>query len=798
MQAATGAGTQAFEHQAKSGVRGAVNELDRLVRRVINVRSMAGLRVVLAGLCVLGMAAPSLAADAIPRPPELERDVGFWIRVYSEITTHQGFLHDERNLAVVYETLNFGPQSAPRDRQALVDAARDRITASLRRVATGAAPLSADDQRMKDMWGAEGTPLRLLEAARQIRFQLGQSDRFKEGLIRSGAWESHIADTFASLGLPPELAALPHVESSFNPEAYSKVGAAGLWQFMRSTGRRYMRIDSAVDERMDPFRSTEAAAQLLQYNYRVLGTWPLALTAYNHGAAGLRRAKQAQGTDDIVRIVRHHRSRSFGFASRNFYVSFLAALEIDRNPEKYFGPLQRRSEARFQEVAMPAFVPVAALEKALQIERATLRSLNPALLSSVWNGQRHVPRGYRLRLPSNGERWTSELIAQRIDRAEQYAGQPVPQRHRVRRGETLAGIAQSYGISTTALAAANGLSNRAKLRSGRYLDLPHRQPIPAAVVAATAGPTPNPPAPVAVSAPPPAAPSAVAARVYVVRRGDSISEIATRVGMSESELLRLNGIRNPNFIFEGQRLALVEPAPAPVVAASRSPARRNGPARVAAAAPPPPAPVPAGTATVTIEQLAAAEEESARDVAAVAAEAPRVAAAEPVSAAQAAALGPSLGPAMEASVSTDAIDYGVAKDDTIGVAAAETLGHYADWLGVSASRLRQINRMKYGRPVLIGNRVKLDFSRTSQASFEERRRDFHRSLQASYFAAHRIIGTEVYVARRGDSLWTVTQRYTRLPVWLLQQYNPDVDLSEMRAGTQIVVPRVEEVAAAGG
>ena len=175
-----------------------------------------------------------------------------------------------------------------------------------------------------------------------------------------------------------------------------------------------------------------------------------------------------------------------------------------------------------------------------------------------------------------------------------------------------------------------------------------------------------------------------------------------------------------------------------------------------------------------------------------------MAAAEPVSAAQAEALSPSLGPTMEASVSTDAVDYSVAKDATIAVAAAETLGHYADWLGVSASRLRQINRMKYGRPVLIGNRVKLDFSRVSEATFEQRRRDFHRSLQASYFAAHRIIGTEVYVARRGDSLWTVTQRYTRLPVWLLQQYNPDVDLSEMRAGTQIVVPRVEEVAAAGG
>jgi membrane-bound lytic murein transglycosylase D len=100
--------------------------------------------------------------------------------------------------------------------------------------------------------------------------------------------------------------------------------------------------------------------------------------------------------------------------------------------------------------------------------------------------------------------------------------------------------------------------------------------------------------------------------------------------------------------------------------------------------------------------------------------------------------------------------------------------------------------------VLMGHRIKLDFSRVSRDDFEAKRRDYHRTLEAEYFAAHRITGTEVYIARRGDSLWTVTQRYEHLPVWLLQQYNPDVDLSELRAGTEIVVPKVEDVAAGGG
>src|SRR5579872_1917926 len=308
-------------------------------------------RWLLAGaLALLAHARIFAAEDSMPRPPQLERDVQFWIRVYTQVDTNSGFLHDEHNLAVVYDTLHFAPNTSPRERERLVEQDRNKYVAALRRIAAAnGRPLSDDDKRILNMWGSEGTPARLLEATDEIRFQLGQSDRFRAGLIRSGAWETHIAETLANLGLPAELAVLPHVESSFNPAAYSKVGAAGLWQFMRSTGRRYMRIDGAVDDRLDPFRSTEAAAQLLAYNYHVLGTWPLALTAYNHGTAGVLRAKETLGTDDIVKIVRNYNGKTFGFASRNFYVSFLAALEVDRDPEKYFGAFDRQSEARSEE-----------------------------------------------------------------------------------------------------------------------------------------------------------------------------------------------------------------------------------------------------------------------------------------------------------------------------------------------------------------------------------------------------------------------------------------------------------------
>src|ERR1700752_1993993 len=191
------------------------------------------LAAVLASLCAL-VATPVLSSEgAMPRPAPLEPDVQFWIRVYTQVDTNAGFLHDQYNLGVVYETLHFAPDSTPSAREHEVDAHRERIAAALRRIAAaGDAPLTEEDQRIRDLWGA-ASPARLRQAVDDIRFQLGQADRFRAGLVRAGAWETHIAEALANRGLPAELAVLPHAESSFNPAAYSKVGAAGLWQFMR-------------------------------------------------------------------------------------------------------------------------------------------------------------------------------------------------------------------------------------------------------------------------------------------------------------------------------------------------------------------------------------------------------------------------------------------------------------------------------------------------------------------------------------------------------------------------------------
>src|SRR5205823_12964345 len=132
--------------------------------------------------------APALAQDnPMPRPPQLERDVQFWIRVYTQIDTNAGFLHDQYNLSVIYDTLHFAPNTTPAERERQVDQARERYGGALRRGADAAdAPLSADDQRVKGLWGAEGTPARPRPADDDIRFPPGPAGRLPAGPDRSG------------------------------------------------------------------------------------------------------------------------------------------------------------------------------------------------------------------------------------------------------------------------------------------------------------------------------------------------------------------------------------------------------------------------------------------------------------------------------------------------------------------------------------------------------------------------------------------------------------------------------------
>ena len=249
---------------------------------------------------LLVSAASSAAESDFPVPDNIRPAIAFWIKVYTEADTQSGFLHDSENLSVIYTKLQ-------RDRNTINDT-REDIANDLRVLATGKrSDLSYSQQEILALWGENTPNERFARAASNVRWQLGQSDRFMQGLKRAGAYRDHIENVVNSKGMPIELSILPHVESSFHPGAYSSAAATGMWQFVRSTAQRFMRVDHIVDERLDPYSATYGAMELLEFNYNALGTWPLALTAYNHGANGIARAVRNTGTDDIGRIIAEYR-----------------------------------------------------------------------------------------------------------------------------------------------------------------------------------------------------------------------------------------------------------------------------------------------------------------------------------------------------------------------------------------------------------------------------------------------------------------------------------------------------------
>ena len=713
---------------------------------------------------VLACLAGGLAAQELPRPPEIEPDIRFWTRVYTEVGTDGGFIHDDRYLDVVYRTLQFDEDASQRSRRNEINAATESIRGTLGTLAGGKREnLSREEQRVLSLWPENVSNQTLASAADRLRFQLGQSNRFRAGLIRSGRWKPYIHEVLREEGVPIELAALPHVESSFDPTAYSRAGAAGMWQFTRSTGLRYMRIDHIVDDRRDPFFSTVAAARLLRDNYEVLQNWALAITAYNHGQAGMRNAVRVTGTDRIEVILREYTGRLFGFASRNFYVAFLAAVDVDANAEEYFGPLTPDPEADTLVMNVPDFVTVSTLADAFDVSHDLLRNWNPALTSAVWSEDKFVPSGFRLRVPA-------DIVANAADRMAgipatlRYTAQRPDVLHRVQRGDTISGIATRYRVSQNALVEVNNLRSRNFIREGQVLRLPGSNGARPITLAQRDG-----------------LPSGDG-DTYIVRARDSIDRIARMYGVSAAELLARNAIPDADRIYIGQELIVggaveetppepVEPQPSVQAVVEEEPVPVDEPT---------PAPPPQTVAAAPAEAISqpASGEPGAEQARVLVAEAPPESADDTVNVLD----------SDQAEMAADPSDYLVRADGTIEVQAQETLGHYADWLEIRTQRLRDINGMPFREPVVIGRRLSLDFSVVSADEFEVRRVAYQRDTQEAFFQAYDVTGVRHHAVQPGESLWELALQDFRVPVWLVRQYNPDLDLDRVSPDTVVNFP----------
>jgi hypothetical protein len=296
-------------------------------------------------ICALLISAPRSRAFAgselpFPTPNAIEPNVKFWVDVFATYGTRDFIIHDRDQVDRVYQVMHLPGDGDPgrEEISEINDYLKNKYGAILTRLGQGQPPADLEEQRIADMFKG-ASPAAYTAAAQNLRVQEGLREHFREGLLRSKYYRPTMERIFQGAGIPPELVTLATVESGFYSKAKSSAGAVGIWQFMPSTGKQYMRITRYHDDRLDPATATHAAASLLRSNYDALGSWPLAITAYNYGTGGTSAAASEFG-GDYNQMVRGYNGPHFGFAARNYYSEFLAALQIHQNEEKYFPDLK--------------------------------------------------------------------------------------------------------------------------------------------------------------------------------------------------------------------------------------------------------------------------------------------------------------------------------------------------------------------------------------------------------------------------------------------------------------------------
>lgn len=286
---------------------------------------------------------PTTYSGQFLKPGALEPAVEFWRKTYAIWHRSEVAFHDDRHLDVVYEVMplpGYVGEGLTAEQDAMI---KDRLSfwkaqlAGLESRLRYKVPLTPADRQLIARIEASGKPLNVVlnGASDRVRKQRGTRERFKRGLEISGRYDLQFRKIFREAGLPEDLAYLPHVESSFQPAAKSSAGAVGMWQFTKAAAKTFMPGGDSVDQRLDPIASAYGAARYLSYAYGKLGDWPAAITSYNHGIGGMKRA-QNQAGPDFANIVEKYDGPAFGFASRNYYAQFIAAREIASNPRQYF------------------------------------------------------------------------------------------------------------------------------------------------------------------------------------------------------------------------------------------------------------------------------------------------------------------------------------------------------------------------------------------------------------------------------------------------------------------------------
>lgn len=351
--------------------------------------------------------------NAFQTPRGLEKNVKFWIDIYSKYNSDQGVLHDSENIDFIYSELDFTSISQRADinifrkdylRKKMVKDEKKRIVKILQKLqkVSSDTNLTSEEKKIWDYFKDIKQKNKFMQAAQsdRLRFQLGQKDRIIKGIYFSGRYLEDFEKIFREAGVPMELTRLVFVESSFNVLARSKVGASGLWQIMPKTGKPFMMINDAIDKRNHPIESAKIAAKLLKINFRLLESWPLAVTGWNHGPNGILRLTKKYQTLELGELADGSvKKKSFGFASRNFYSSFLAILEVEKNASKYLGSVTWSEPLDAIEVKTPVALSYKKVLEWFDGDDMKVQIFNPHINRVARQGKMPITKGAILSIP---------------------------------------------------------------------------------------------------------------------------------------------------------------------------------------------------------------------------------------------------------------------------------------------------------------------------------------------------------------------------------------------------------------
>ena len=626
--------------------------------------------------------------DTFPCPPEIQRRVDFWVMVFRKWSTDQIVFHDATRPERVYSVKKTKFTCSRKKPAKSIERERFRIKKGLLAVAkklTQAAPkYKRDEKELLALFPSKNAK-EVERAAHNVRCQQGNRDRFLEALKRYEFYKDHILEVLRDAGLSEDIQYLPFVESAYNPAAYSRVGAAGLWQIMPRTARTLgLQLSATMDERFDPEAATRAAARYLRRSTDKLSAKareedpavtssqinPFVITSYNYGVAGMWRAMDKLGPDYIA-VLNKYKSPRFRTAVRNFYSSFLAARYVAQNAGKYFGDFSIDDEYKYSVVVLKRPTSAQRVSKVFKVSKDEIRKLNPALTRNVWKGWRLIPDGYSLHLPFRKDHWRNQV-------ARLYALKP-----------------------------------ESPLLSGNQ---------------------------------------------YVVVRGDTACAIARVHRVSCRDLIQLNNLGRKALIRVGQKLEIPVNAAKATAVASKKPAQK---VQVAAAG------------TKSVGSLDSKQKATAKVV----------------TAAQAA---PDSSRVFQRLIDNISVDIVAGKRDgkwifSIFVEPEETMGHYADWLGIGSTRaIRRLNGINSSRQIIVGKKIQLPIKTDDQIkAFEAKRNEYHRTLVDEFQQHYKILEVQQYRVRSGDSMWKIAKNH-ELPYWVLTRMNPQA--KSPAVGDTLAVP----------